>query len=93
MKLGTVLGAVWATKKLDGLSGKILQAVKTDTGVVIAVDTVGAGTGEQVLLAFGSAARTAAPGCPADAAIVGILDRAGFFHDAPTGAPSGQSSR
>ncbi|CAA7601302.1 Ethanolamine utilization protein EutN/carboxysome structural protein Ccml [Acididesulfobacillus acetoxydans] len=43
---------------------------------VVAVDTVGAGVGETVLVALGSAARKALsrPEAPVDAAIVGIVD-------------------
>ena len=42
----------------------------------VAVDNIGAGIGETVLIAFGGAARLACgvPDLPADAAIVGIVD-------------------
>ena len=48
------------------------------TGRIVAIDNVGAGIGEDVLVATGSAARI---GCnveasPVDAAIVGIVDDA-----------------
>ena len=72
MRLGTVAGSVWATKKSPGLRGQPL--VRMDGRLIVAADLVGAGVGEQVLLAFGSAARIEAPGAPADAAIVGIVD-------------------
>ena len=41
----------------------------------MAVDLVGDGVGDKVLLGFGSAARMENPHAPADAAIVGILDQ------------------
>ena len=74
MRLGTVAGSVWATKKSPGLRGQPLLLVRMDGRLIVAADLVGAGGGEQVLLAFGSAARIEAPGAPADAAIVGIVD-------------------
>ena len=77
MKIGTVTGSVWATKKADGLTGQILLTVETDVGPIIAADRVGAGTGDLVLVACGAAARAEDPHVPIDAAIVGILDTQG----------------
>ncbi len=77
MKLGTVTGAVWATKKCPALTGSILLRVRCEGSEHIASDLVGAGTGDTVLLAFGAAARLSQPDAPTDAAIVGILDGAG----------------
>ena len=74
MKTGTVVGAVWATKKTAGLTGQTLLTVKTDTGTIIAADCVGAGEGDRVLLTLGSAARAGRTELPIDAAVVGILD-------------------
>lgn len=74
MKVGTVTGSVWATKKSPSLTGQILLRVRIGQEEVIAADLVGAGTGERVILAFGGAARLASPSTPADAAIVAILD-------------------
>ena len=50
--------------------------IKTDLSQIVAIDIIGAGIGEYVLVAQGSAARI---GCgeetaPIDAAIVGIID-------------------
>ncbi|KLU62896.1 carbon dioxide concentrating mechanism protein CcmL [Peptococcaceae bacterium CEB3] len=55
-------------------AGTVENAIPSDT--VVAVDTVGAGVGETVLVALGSAARKALsrPEAPVDAAIVGIVD-------------------
>jgi len=74
MKIGRVTGAVWATKKDDGLMGQILLTVETDAGTVIAADRVGAGTGDRVLIAFGAAARAGSDNVPTDASVVAILD-------------------
>lgn len=75
MKIGTVTGSVWATKKSPGLTGHPLLLVRTDGSTVVAADLVGAGVGDSVLVSFGSAARIDSPQTPADAAIVGIIDQ------------------
>ena len=74
MRIGTVTGAVWATKKCPALTGQSLLRVRVGRDEIVAADLVGAGTGERVILAFGGAARLVCPNVPADAAIVGILD-------------------
>ena len=60
---------------------KILEVRLMENGrdtdeYLVAIDTVGAGIGEPVLIATGSAARLAMPdsSAPVDAAIVGIID-------------------
>ena len=83
MILGRVAGTVVATRKderLEGFKLLVVQAVEPDgrarEGYVVAVDTVGAGMGELVLVVSGSSARMAT-GCadrPVDAAIAGIVD-------------------
>jgi ethanolamine utilization protein EutN len=64
MLLGTVVGQVWATKKeptLQGLRLLVIQPFTTDgrssAETLIAVDPMGAGVGERVLVVFGRAAR------------------------------------
>ena len=74
MRVGTVTGPVWATKKIAGLTGQILLQVRADGKDFIAADLVGAGQGERVILTFGGAARLDRPQVPVDAAIIGILD-------------------
>lgn len=78
-----VIGNVWATRKEDSLNGlKLMVVQRVDAaegesqGSFVAVDCVGSGIGERVLVATGSAARRAANTFdkPVDAAIVGILD-------------------
>ena len=82
MIAGKVVGSVVSTRKCDNLVGNkfmIVEPVNTmkkDGDKIIAIDTIGAGIGEFVLVATGSAARI---GCgmesaPIDAAIVGIID-------------------
>ncbi len=81
MIIGKVTGSVVSTRKNENLVGNkfmIVQPIKEMglTGSIVAIDNVGAGIGEIVLVATGSAARI---GCgqeksPVDAAIVGIVD-------------------
>ena len=78
MKLARVTGTVTATAKDARLVGlKLLTCDLTDgTGTVVAADTIGAGQGDEVLVAFGSAARMPAStsGAPVDAAVTAIVD-------------------
>lgn len=84
MKLARVTGTVEATVKDPGLSGhKLLLTDLIDgSGAVmvpafVAVDTCGAGVGDQVLVTFNSAARLVAgmATVPTDATIVAVVDR------------------
>lgn len=83
MILGKVVGTVVATRKDERLVGSkllLVQPVRPDGSergaALVAVDTVDAGAGEQVLVVSGSSARMAAglADRPVDAAIVGIVD-------------------
>lgn len=83
MIIGKVVGTVICTRKNANLVGSKFMIVdpmeKMGAGTaerIVAVDNVGAGIGELVLVATGSAARV---GCsnensPVDACIVGIVD-------------------
>ena len=82
MIIGKVVGSLFSTRKSEKLVGNkfmIVEPVENmrNTGSrLIAIDIIGAGIGEYVLVAQGSAARI---GCdmadaPIDAAIVGIID-------------------
>lgn len=81
MLIGKIVGSVVSTRKNEKLVGSKFMIVEAcagtgDTQRIVAVDNVGAGIGETVLVATGSAARI---GCcrdsaPIDAAIVGIID-------------------
>jgi ethanolamine utilization protein EutN len=83
MILARVVGTVVATRKDPRLEGKKLLIVKPvspdgkdESGYVVAVDTVGAGFKERVLVVSGSSARMS-EGCkeaPVDTSIVGIVD-------------------
>ena len=77
MKIGTVTGSVWATRKAQCLAGQTFLVVDTLSGIVVAADHVGAGTGDKVLLVTGSAATKFSMEAPVDAAIVAILDPEG----------------
>ena len=83
MQLARVIGTVVATRKDARLEGYKLLVVRMqsaegedEAGYVVAVDTVGAGVGERVLIVQGSSARMARDGQekPIDAAVVGIID-------------------
>lgn len=83
MLLARVIGTVVATRKDSRLEGKKLLIVrpvdvhgKDDAGYLVALDTVGAGFREQVLVVQGSSARLAygLKDCPVDASIIGIVD-------------------
>lgn len=81
MIVGQVVGTAVATRKSEALVGQKLLVLKPlhssrKQDLFIAVDTVGAGVGETVLVALGSAARQALTRseAPVDAAIVGIVD-------------------
>ena len=82
MIIGKVTGSIVSTRKNENLIGSKFMVIEPCEGMdnlhgkFIAVDNVGAGIGEIVLVATGSAARI---GCgmsesPIDAAIVGIVD-------------------
>jgi ethanolamine utilization protein EutN len=63
MMIGTVVGHVWATKKDPTLQGLRFLVVQPFTlggetaETIVAVDPLGAGIGERVLVVFGRAAR------------------------------------
>jgi ethanolamine utilization protein EutN len=88
MILGRVVGKVVAPQKLASLTGAkllLVDPLRFDVAsgsaggtqkLVVAVDTLGTGLGEVVLLVQGSSARLASPEGkqPIDAAIVGIVE-------------------
>jgi len=82
MIIGKVVGSLFSTRKSEKLVGnkfmivEPVEAMATAGKQLVAIDIIGAGIGEYVLVAQGSAARI---GCdmaaaPIDAAIVGIID-------------------
>ena len=84
MILGRVIGNVVATQKDDKYKGKALLLVqplslegKDEGDALLAVDSVGAGAGETVLVVIEGRSTSQAMGrrlAPANAAIVGIVD-------------------
>lgn len=84
MKLGRILGKVWASakdKKLDGIHLYIMQPVDENDAplgrALVATDTVGSHEGDLVYWVGGAEACFALEGrlFPSDASIVGIVDR------------------
>lgn len=82
MLVGKVVGTIVSTRKNEKLIGSKFMVIEPieklgdPNAKFVAIDNVGAGIGEVVLVATGSAARI---GCdcesaPVDAAIVGIVD-------------------
>ena len=82
MILAQVTGSIVSTSKNEKLIGCKFMTVQTiennklTDNFMVAVDSIGAGIGEKVLIATGSAARLALSDkeAPIDAAIVGIVD-------------------
>lgn len=82
MLMGKVVGNIVSTRKNEKMIGsKILEVQlienKQETQkYIVAIDSVGAGIGEYVLITTGSSARLALPNVeePVDAVIVGIID-------------------
>ncbi len=77
MKIGTVTGSVWATRKANCLSGHTFLVVHTGTEELVAADQVGAGPGDKVLLVVGNAAARYCMDAPVDAVVVAIVDKSG----------------
>ena len=77
MKIGTVSGSVWATRKAGCLQGQTFLVVDTGREDLVAADQVGAGIGDRVLLATGTVASRYCMDAPIDAAVVAILDGEG----------------
>lgn len=89
MYLARVIGQVVSSKKEDDLRGRRLLLLrpmladaedtsrfKPGANTIVAVDPIGAGTGEMVLFVQGSSARQGAglKNLPIDAAVIGIVD-------------------
>lgn len=85
MLIARVIGTVVATRKHERLVGSKIQVVQpleprgqTPSGEpFVAIDAVGAGVGELVVVVLGSSARHAADDdrIPVDATIIGIIDQ------------------
>jgi microcompartment protein CcmK/EutM len=95
MFVGKVTGSLVSTQKVDTMVGRKLLVVepyrvdaetratlKTTGRTFVAVDTVGAGEGEYVLVTQGSSARLTpeTKNLPVDAVIIGIVDSVHVDH-------------
>ena len=82
MQKGIIVGNIVSTRKQTSLVGskfmevRLIKNGKPTDEYIVAVDSVGAGIGEQVLVVDGSTARRALGGDDfvVDCAIVGIID-------------------
>jgi len=99
MQLARVIGTIVATVKDPGLLGRTLLVVqpldaarRTVGAPIVAVDSVGAGTGEEVFFVRGrEAALPFHPGVvPTDAAVTGICDHWHVEPDPPDRRPAGR---
>jgi ethanolamine utilization protein EutN len=91
MILGRVVGEVWATKKHPALEGKKLVVIAPhlwyapshEVGHLVAVDAVGAGIGEDVVVCMGHPARMSLGGTsiPIEAAVCAIVDHTELAED------------
>ena len=107
MFVGKVTGSLVSTQKVDSMTGHKLLVVepyrldaqtrdrlKTTGRTFVAVDTVGAGEGEYVLVTQGSSARLTpeTKKLPVDTVIIGIVDSVHVEHlcvYAKEGSPTG----
>jgi len=87
---GKIIGQVWGARQVPGLEGRKLvlvaaqDAAQAPTGrLVVAIDTLGLRSGEDVTVAFGSGARNVVQRGPdnrallCDAAVAMIVDGSG----------------
>jgi len=82
--LGKVVGEVWGARRHPALDGRKLLLVAPycwydpshETGNLVAVDAIGAGIGEDVVVCLGDGARRSlgSANLPIEAAILGIVD-------------------
>jgi len=77
LKIGNVIGSVWATRKAACLQGQTFLVVECCGEQIVAADQVGAGPGDRVLLATGTVASRYCMDAPIDAAVVAIMDPEG----------------
>lgn len=86
MRIGTVVGNVWATRKEEGLQGLKLLIIELKNShghtnnleQIVAADRLGAGVGDDVIITLGSSASSCLRNendYPIDAIVVGIIDK------------------
>lgn len=86
MKIGKVIGKLWATRKAEHLNGEKFLIVKVlehdevfKDEFLVACDRIGAGNGDLVLLTESSSARKIGDdNMPIDCAVIGIIDSMEF---------------
>ena len=89
MILGRVVGEVWATRKHASYDGKKLLIVQPrlfhgkHPTPIVAVDTIDAGIGDEVIVVVGTPARLASGGqnLPIEAAVCALVDRVELADD------------
>ncbi|CRH94077.1 Carbon dioxide concentrating mechanism protein CcmL [Chlamydia trachomatis] len=81
MLVAELVDTIWATRKSEALNGVkfLLAEVKGGSRageLLVVVDMIGAGIGDRVIIATGSAARRMMGDdqMPVDAAVIGIID-------------------
>lgn len=77
MRLGRVTGAIWGARHAAGLDGAKLLTIEDESGGrVVAIDMLGAGPGDRVLVAHGSRVRDLTVGetLPLKDVVVAIVD-------------------
>ena len=77
MILGRVIGAVWGARHADGLDGaKLLTVADSRGNRIVAIDNLGAGPGDRVLVAHGSRVRDLTVGgtVPLKDVVIAIVD-------------------
>lgn len=81
MVTATLIDNIWATRKSDKLQGLKLMLAQINGGVqdgeiMVVCDVIGAGIGDRVIIATGTAARRMLEDdlIPVDAAVIGIID-------------------
>lgn len=98
MILGRVVGSIWAAAQDPGFDGvRLVVVVPEDPlsgevagNTVVAVDTVGSGPGDTVVIVYeGSSSRMVLgrPDTPCEAVVVGIVDRLDVQEPVPPDPP------
>lgn len=81
MLIGTVIGNIWATRKEEGLTGLkflVVEPENTNESSFVAIDRIGAGLNDQVMVSRGSPASFIEERkLPVDALIIAIVDSIG----------------
>ena len=96
MLRATVSGAVWATRRVEGIpNGAFLEVDVEGGGRLVAFDVLGSGVGERVLVATGSVASGwfGDEHPPIDALIIGSIDEEAGQAKAGKAAARPQRSR